>query len=44
MKTADAHGHRRFVVSSGCTLAPDTPAANLHAMLDTVRMSGHTGN
>jgi uroporphyrinogen-III decarboxylase len=30
-------GHRRMVVSSGCTLSPDTPTANLTAMLDTVR-------
>jgi uroporphyrinogen decarboxylase len=43
MRTADAHGHQRYVVSSGCTLAPDTAAANLHAMLDAVRISGHTG-
>jgi MtaA/CmuA family methyltransferase len=32
-----ASGHKRFVVSSGCTLAIDTPAANIEAMLDTVR-------
>lgn len=25
-------GHRRFVLSSGCTLAPDTPAENLEAL------------
>ncbi len=30
-------GHKRFVVSSGCTLAIDTPAANIEAMLDAVR-------
>ncbi|OGD18953.1 MAG: hypothetical protein A2W03_13970 [Candidatus Aminicenantes bacterium RBG_16_63_16] len=29
-------GHRRFVLSSGCTLAPDTPAANLEALLRAV--------
>ncbi len=28
------HGRRRFVLSSGCTLAPGTPAANLRAMMD----------
>ncbi len=28
-------GHRRFVLSSGCTLAVETPAENLQAMLDT---------
>lgn len=37
-----ACGHRRLVVSSGCTLAPDTPAENLHAMLDAVRGCGDT--
>jgi MtaA/CmuA family methyltransferase len=26
-------GHRRFVLSSGCTLAMETPAENLHAMI-----------
>jgi uroporphyrinogen-III decarboxylase len=31
-----ACGHKRFVVSSGCTLAIDTPAANIEAMLDGV--------
>jgi uroporphyrinogen-III decarboxylase len=30
-------GHARFVLSSGCTLAMETPAANVHAMLDAVR-------
>ena len=28
-------GHRRFVLSSGCTLAMETPAENLDAMLGT---------
>jgi MtaA/CmuA family methyltransferase len=28
-----AAGHRRFVLSSGCTLAMETPAANLEALL-----------
>lgn len=28
-----ACGHRRFVLSSGCTLAMETPAANLEALL-----------
>lgn len=32
-----AVGHRRFVVSSGCTLALDTPADNLRAMFDAAR-------
>ena len=30
-------GHRRWVVSSGCTLAPDTPAENVEAMLEAAR-------
>jgi MtaA/CmuA family methyltransferase len=32
-----ASGHQRFVISSGCTLAMETPSANIEAMLDTVR-------
>lgn len=32
-----AAGHRRFVLSSGCTLAMETPHANLDAMLQSVR-------
>jgi MtaA/CmuA family methyltransferase len=31
--TAHACGRRRFVLSSGCTLAPQTPPENLEAML-----------
>ena len=34
-----ACGHKRLVVSSGCTLAAETPPANLHAMFETVRNS-----
>ncbi len=30
-------GHRRFVLSSGCTLAMETPAENLHALFDEPR-------
>jgi MtaA/CmuA family methyltransferase len=30
-------GHRRFVLSSGCTLAMETPEANVHALLDAAR-------
>ena len=37
LNTVQKQGHKRFVVSSGCTLAPETPAANLEAMLDTMR-------
>ncbi len=43
LQTAAHHQRRRFVVSSGCTLAPDTPAANLHAMFDTVRQAAPPG-
>ena len=42
METVRTCGHQRFVVSSGCTLAPDTPAANLHAMLNAAGNSGNT--
>lgn len=37
LSAVDKHRHRRFVLSSGCTLAVETPAANLQAMLDTAR-------
>lgn len=30
--TVARHGRRRFVLSSGCTLAPDTPPANIDAL------------
>jgi MtaA/CmuA family methyltransferase len=30
-------GHRRFVLSSGCTLAVETPEANLAALFETAR-------
>ncbi len=33
----EAAGHRRFVLSSGCTLPVGTPAENLRAMFQTVR-------
>lgn len=33
LDTVGACGRRRFVLSSGCTLAMETPAANLEAML-----------
>jgi len=32
-------GHRRFVLSSGCTLAVETPAANLDALIRIARAS-----
>lgn len=37
LETVRDKGHRRFVLSSGCTLAMDTPPENLHAMLDAAR-------
>ena len=37
LQDADRCGHRRFVLSSGCTLAVETPAENLQAMFDAVR-------
>ena len=37
LQTVEACGHRRFVLSSGCTLAVDTPPENLAAMLDRAR-------
>ncbi len=30
-------GHERFVVSSGCTLAMETPDENLHALINTAK-------
>jgi MtaA/CmuA family methyltransferase len=32
-ETVRACGHKRFVLSSGCTIAPDTPFENVDAML-----------
>lgn len=37
LRTAQACGRKRMVVSSGCTLAMETPAENVTAMLDVVR-------
>lgn len=34
------HGRTRFVLSSGCTLTPGTPAENLHALIETARDFG----
>jgi MtaA/CmuA family methyltransferase len=36
VETVRACGHRRFVLSSGCTLAPATPCENLEAMLHAI--------
>ena len=35
--TVRANGHRRFVLSSGCTLAVETPNENLQAMFNEAR-------
>jgi uroporphyrinogen-III decarboxylase len=40
IRTVRSCGHRRFVVSSGCTLAMETPAANVRAMIETARDEG----
>lgn len=37
MATVAAAGHRRFVLSSGCTLAVETPFANVDAMIAAAR-------
>ncbi|MAG94339.1 MAG: hypothetical protein CMJ48_11385 [Planctomycetaceae bacterium] len=37
LETVEECGHRRFVLSSGCTLAVETPPENLHAMFQTAR-------
>ena len=31
--TVRKHGRQRYVLSSGCTLVPDTPAENIAAMM-----------
>jgi MtaA/CmuA family methyltransferase len=40
LDTVAACGQRRFVLSSGCTLAVDTPPENLDALLETARCRG----
>jgi MtaA/CmuA family methyltransferase len=40
VRTVRRLGHRRFVVSSGCTLAPDTPQANLRAHIEAAQNFG----
>jgi len=37
LQTVVRCGRRRFVLSSGCTLAVDTPEENLQAMFDAAR-------
>lgn len=40
LSTVSAAGRRRFVLSSGCTLAVDTPAPNLAALVAAARQFG----
>jgi MtaA/CmuA family methyltransferase len=37
IRTVRRCGRQRFVISSGCTLAPDTPPDNLRALIETTR-------
>jgi uroporphyrinogen-III decarboxylase len=37
LKAVQQCGHPRFVLSSGCALAVDTPRENLHTMFDVAR-------
>jgi uroporphyrinogen-III decarboxylase len=37
LSTVHAAGRRRFVLSSGCILAPGTPSENIHALIDSAR-------
>ena len=37
LKAVQQCGHPRFVLSSGCTLAVETPRENLHTMFDVAR-------
>jgi MtaA/CmuA family methyltransferase len=39
IRTVRRSGHERFVVSSGCTLVPDTPHDNLRALIEATRNS-----
>ena len=43
MHTAAQAGHRRLVLSSGCTLAAETPAENLAALVDAVQNMQNSG-
>jgi hypothetical protein len=42
MEDAAEWGHTRFVLSSGCTLAVQTPDANLEALIATPRINSTT--
>ena len=44
LQTVQSCGHRRFVLSSGCTLTVNTPPENLVAMLDVARRLGQPAN
>jgi len=37
IETAGSAGRKRFVLSSGCTLAPDTPPGNIRALISAAR-------
>lgn len=37
VETLSAAGHHRFVLSSGCTLAVETPEENLHALINAAK-------
>lgn len=39
-----AAGHARYVLSSGCTLAMETPEENLHALINTAKMKDYLPN
>ena len=43
VEAARSAGHRRFVLSSGCTLAMETPAANLEALTRAAQSSEDPG-
>jgi uroporphyrinogen-III decarboxylase len=40
---AAANGHHRFVLSSGCTLAVETPAANIRSLIEAQSHSSVSG-
>jgi len=42
LETVRAAGRTRCVLSSGCTLAPDTPAENVHALIRSVHNARET--
>jgi MtaA/CmuA family methyltransferase len=41
IQTMEAAGHQRYVLSSGCTLAMETPEENLHALIHAAKLSGN---